>query len=145
MLQCRYTTNLDIKCDLGILYERCKLYNKPFHITKSARGSKAYYDIGGLTHIDLYLVYGKLLVQSTICENKYRTLKIDDVAKSLLGIGKYNNISGKDFTKLSIKDKEAYSLRDSELVMGLSKYENYQILDAMRAIADITKLPFPYV
>jgi DNA polymerase I len=74
------------------------------------------------------------MVQDTIYNRSYRTHKLDDVSKALLGHGKYKGLSGKDFLKLSIKDRKKYSLRDSELVM-----------DAMYAISEITGLEFDHV
>lgn len=142
-----YSINLDTKCDIGILDERMKIHglqNLNF-IRRYIFGSKIYYSFNGFTHIDMYQVYGKTLVQSVIYANKYRTLKLKDVAIALLQIGKYKDISGKDFTKLSVKDKKAYVLRDPELVMELSKYNNYQILDVMNEIANTTNLPFEKV
>ena len=76
------------------------------------------------------------MVQDTIYRS-YRTHKFDDVSKALLGHGKYKGLSGKDFLKLSFKERKKYSLRDSELVMELSKHNNFEVLDAMLAISEI--------
>ena len=135
----------DVKCDLGILYERCEANGIDNIVFKSKKGSRTYYSIPSLNHIDLYQVYSKVMVQDTIYNRSYRTHKLDDVSKALLGHGKYKGLSGKDFLKLSIKDRKKYSLRDSELVMELSKYNNYEVLDAMLAISKITGLDFERV
>ena len=135
----------DIQCDLGILYERCETNGIDNIVSKSKKGSRTYYSISPLHHIDLFQVYSKVMVQDTIYNRAYRTHKLDDVSKALLGYGKYKNLSGKDFLKLSIKDRKKYSLRDSELVMELSKYNNYEVLDAMLAISEITGLDFERV
>jgi hypothetical protein len=103
-------TNDAIPCDLGILYERCEangIYNIVF---KSKKGNRTYYSIPGLNHIDLYQVYSKLMVQDAIYNRSYRTHKLDDVSKALLGHGKYKGLSGKDFLKLPVKDRKKYSL-----------------------------------
>ena len=125
-----------VQCDLGILYERCQANGIENIIFKSKKGSRTYYSIPGLNHIDLYQVYSKVMVQDTI---------YDDVSKALLGHGKYKGFFGKDFLKLSIKDREKYSLRDSELVMELSKHNNFEVLDAMLALSEITGLDFERV
>lgn len=139
-----FTSN-DTKCDLGILYERCEANGIDNIVFKSRKGSRTYYSIPGLNHIDLYQVYSKVMVQDTIYNRSYRTHKLDDVSKALLGPGKYKGLSGKDFLKLSTKERKKYSLRDSDLVMKLSKYNNYEVLDAMLAISEITGLDFERV
>ncbi|MGH9952508.1 MAG: DNA polymerase domain-containing protein, partial [Nitrososphaeraceae archaeon] len=138
-------TNKDVQCDLGILYERCRANGTDNIIFKSKKGSRTYYSIPGLHHIDLYQVYNKVMIQDTIYNRAYRTHKLDDVSKALLGHGKYKGLVGKDFLKLSIKDRKEYSLRDSELVMELSKHNNFEVLDSMVAISEITELDFEYV
>ena len=72
-------------------------------------------------------------------------LKLDNVSKILLGHGKYKDFSGKDFQSLSIEDQVKYSLMDSVLAMELSMYNNFEVLDAMLAISEITELDFEYV
>ena len=135
----------DTKCDLGILYERCEANGIDNIVFKSKKGIRTYYSIPGLNHIDLYQVYSKVMVQDTIYNRAYRTHKLDDVSKALLGHGKYKGLSGKDFLKLSIDERKKYSLRDSELVMELSKHNNFEVLDAMLAISEITGLDFERV
>jgi hypothetical protein len=95
----------DVKCDLGILCERCEANGIDNIIFKSKKASRTYYSIPGLNHIDLYQVYSKVMVQDTIYNRAYRTHKLDEVSKALLGYGKYKDLSGKDFLKLSIKEK----------------------------------------
>jgi hypothetical protein len=55
------------------------------------------------------------------------------------------NYSGSEFKNLSIEEQEKYALQDSQLVMNLSKYNNYEVLDAMLAVAEITELDFQKV
>jgi DNA polymerase, archaea type len=140
-----YFTKRGVQCDLGILYERCQANGIDNIIFKSQKGKRIYYSIPGLHHIDLYQVYSKAMVQDTIYDRAYRTHKLDDVSKALLEQGKYKGLSGDDFLKLSIKERKKYSVRDSELVMKLSKHNNFEVLDAMLAISEITGLDFEYV
>ena len=85
------------------------------------------------------------MVQDTIYKKAYRTHKLDEVSKALLGYGKYKNISGKDFKNLSIEEQIEYCLKDSELVMELSKHNDFEVLDAMYAISETTGLDFELV
>ena len=98
-------------------------------------------------HIDLYNVYKKPLIKSIICNNKYKDLSLDSVSQAILKEGKFGNLKGSDIQNNN-KSKEKilqYVSQDAILVMKLSKYNNYEILDLMNAISRITKLPFDRV
>jgi DNA polymerase I len=128
--------------DLAILHERC-IANEIQSIVSMSPNGVPY--IGYPKHIDLCNVYSKVLVQDTIYKKAYRTAKLDEVSKALLGHGKYKDLSGKDFKSLPIKEQIEYCLRDSQLVMELSEYNNFEVLDAMFAISEITELDFELV
>jgi DNA polymerase elongation subunit (family B) len=94
------------------------------------------------------------MVQATIFKNAYRTLKLDEVSKAVLGDnsidakgdgGKYKGLTGKDIQSLPIEEQKKYVLRDMELVMQLSKHNNGEVLDAMKSISEITGLDFERV
>jgi hypothetical protein len=131
--------------DLAVLHSRCL-----------ANGIDSIIDIStkvpcvrGKKHIDLHSVFAKPMVQTTIFKNTYRTLKLDDVSKAVLGdgneAGKYNRLTGHDIHTLPIEEQKKYVLRDAELVMHLSQHNNFEVLDAMRAISEITGLEFEKV
>jgi DNA polymerase elongation subunit (family B) len=110
--------------------------------------------IRGQKHIDLYNVFGKPMVQTTIFKNAYRTLKLDEVSKAVLGDGsieaggeggKYKGLTGKDIQSLPPEEQKNYVLRDAEVVMQLSKHNNGEVLDAMKSISEITGLDFERV
>ncbi|HEY7079595.1 MAG TPA: DNA polymerase domain-containing protein [Nitrososphaeraceae archaeon] len=130
------------KSDLEILHERC-IANDIQSIV--SLGPKGVPYIGHPKHIDLCNVYSKVMVQDTIYKKAYRTHKLDDVSKALLEHGKYKDLSGKDFKNLPIEDQIKYSLRDSELVMELSKHNDFEVLDIMLAISEITELDFELI
>ena len=130
------------KSDLAILHERC-IANDIQSIVSLGPNGMPY--IGYPKHIDLCNVYSKAMVQDTIYKKAYRTHKLDDVSKALLGYGKYKDFSGKDFKSLPIEEQIEYSLRDSQLVMELSKHNDFEVLDAMFAISEITELDFELV
>jgi DNA polymerase, archaea type len=128
--------------DLSILRKRCIANNLESIVSLGQKGVPY---IKGRKHIDLCNVYRKMMVQVTIYNNSYRTHKLDQVSKVLLGHGKYKNFSGLDFKNLPIEEQIEYSLRDSELVMDLSKHENYEVLDALYAVSEITELDYEQV
>jgi DNA polymerase I len=82
------------------------------------------------------------MVKDGMYKGSYRTNKLDDVSNVLLAYGKYNNYSGGEFRNLPIEEQVKYSLQDSKLVMDLSKYRDFEALDSMLAIAEITGLDF---
>ncbi len=98
----------------------------------------------GKKHIDLHSVFAKPMVQSTIFKSAYRTLKLDEVSRAVIGdgkeSGKYNGLTGKEVHTLPIEEQKKYVLRDAELVMRLSQHNNFEVLDAMKAISEITGL-----
>jgi DNA polymerase elongation subunit (family B) len=64
--------------DLFMLNERCLKNGIPSPIEFDAQTGRPY--IRGRTHIDLFEVFKKEMVKSTIFKNKYRTLKLEEVA-----------------------------------------------------------------
>jgi DNA polymerase, archaea type len=128
--------------DLTILHERCIANDIQSIVSFSSNGVPY---IGYPKHVDLCNVYSKVMVQDTIYKKAYRTHKLDEVSKALLGHGKYKDLSGKDFKRLPIEEQLEYSLRDSQLVMELSSHNDFEVLDAMLAISETTGLDFELV
>ena len=129
------TTGID--SDLAILNERCI---KSGFQSIVGFNDKALPFIEGQTHIDLYKVFRNEMVKTSIFHNKYRSLKLDEVSKSLLGKGKIANTTGENVYTKSIEEQKEYVQRDSELVMGLSKINNGDILSLMNVIGQLTGL-----
>jgi len=130
--------------DLLILHDRCKKNGIKSRVRLGNKGLPCL--IGNeISHIDLYTVYTQEMVQDGMYHGAYRAKGLDDVSRALLGYGKYNDYHGQDFKTLPVEEQEKYSLQDSKLVMDLSKFHNYEVLDSMLAIADITGLDFEKV
>lgn len=135
-----------VDSDLAILYNRDSANSVDSIVDFNTAGIPY---IRGQKHIDLHSVFGKPMVQTTIFKNAYRTLKLDEVCKAVLGDpdagGKYKGLTGKDITSLSVEEQKKYVLRDAELVMQLSKHNNGEVLGAMKSISDLTNLDFEKV
>lgn len=135
-----------VDSDLVILHNRC-LANGVDSIVDFDSSGLPY--IRGQKHIDLHSVFGKSMVQTTIFKNAYRTLRLDEVSKAVLGestdSGKYKGLTGTDFQTLSAEEQKRYVVRDAELVMRLSKHNHGEVLDAMKAISELTGLDFEKV
>jgi DNA polymerase elongation subunit (family B) len=83
------------------------------------------------------------LVKSIIYNNSYKDLSLESVAQSILKEGKFENLKGADIILNVPKEKlMQYVTQDANLVMQLSKHNNYEILDLMNDISLITDIPF---
>src|SRR5215813_6392379 len=108
-----------VDSDLAILHNRC-LENGVDSIVEFNYAGIPY--ISGQTHIDLYNVFSKPMVQNTIFKNAYRSVGLDEVSKALLADtshkdpGKYKGLTGKDIQSLPVEEQKTYVLRDVELV-----------------------------
>jgi len=140
-----------VDSDLATLHSRC-LANGIDSIVDFNSAGIPY--VRGRKHIDLHSVFGKPMVQTTIFKNAYRTLKLDEVSKAVLSgeqqtveevAGKYKGLTGKDVQSVPIEEQKKYVLRDAELVMRLSKHNNSEVLDALKAISELTGLDFERV
>ena len=95
-------------------------------------------------HVDLHNVFGKPMVQTTIFKNAYRTLRLNEVSKAVLGDiiegvgGKYKGLTGKDIQTLPNEQKK-YVLRDEG--SRYSTNNNYFVVPA----AQILNFFFIYV
>jgi hypothetical protein len=96
-------------------------------------------------HIDLYQIYNKPLVKTMIYQNKYRDLKLDTVTRAIIEEGKFERLDGLQIQNLPKEKQIEYVAQDANLVMKLSKHNNYEILDVMNAISIITRVPFDRV
>jgi len=93
-------------------------------------------------HIDLYDVYRKSMVQNIIYENKYRDHKLNSIASALLNEGKLENLDGVQIQKVPKEKQLEYVIQDARLVLKLAQHNNYEILDLMNAISEITGIDF---
>lgn len=94
--------------------------------------------------IDLLSVFAKPLVRS-VFKNKYKSLRLDEVGKALIGYGKLDNKSGAKLDEMSIKERKSYCLHDAHIVSELMRINNGQILEMMNIIAYHTGLKFEEV
>ena len=146
--------------DLKVIDSVCKYYDIPSIIEFDKRGVpyvRGYHH--GLEgsfylqqnkfdwyyHIDLYDVYRKPLVKSIIYNNRYKDLSLESVAQAILREGKFENLKGSDILNVPKETLMQYVTQDSNLVMKLTKHNNYEILDLMNAISVITELSFDRV
>lgn len=92
------------------------------------------------TDIDLLNVFTKPLVKYVIFKNKYKSLRLHEVAMALLGYGKLDNKSGASIAEMSVAERKAYCMHDAHLVAKLVRINNGDILKIMQVIANHTGL-----
>lgn len=129
-----YSTGPD--SDLDILYERSiKNFILPIVVKKT--NGKGYPRIKEREHIDLYRIFEKQMIK-TLYDNKYKSLKLDDVARALLGRGKKG--SAKDAHTYTVAEVKEYCLTDAGLVLDLVKLDNYRVMGLMQAMAGLVNM-----
>ena len=146
--------------DLKVIDSVCKYYDIPSIIRFNQRGIpyvrgydyrleddyylqqnkfKRYY------HIDLYNIFQKPLVKSIIYNNRYKDLSLETVSQSILKEGKFESLKGSDILNVPKEKLMQYVTKDANLLIKLSKHNNYEILNLMNAISFITSIPFDEV
>jgi hypothetical protein len=85
-------------------------------------------------------VFAKPLVKHTIFKNKYKSLKLQEVAKALLGRGKLENECGSAISRMTVDQRKAYCMHDAHLVAELVRINDGNILRIMEIIANHTGL-----
>jgi DNA polymerase, archaea type len=102
--------------------------------------------------IDMYKVFHHNFIKNSVYPFMYRDLQLDTVATGMLGgYGKYisesigTKITGENVLHFPVEEQKKYVLRDAELVIKLIERNNYEILNILRCIADITGLDFKQV
>jgi DNA polymerase elongation subunit (family B) len=140
--------------DLFLLHQRCVYHGiedlSP--IILGQRISTPYFKDNNKKHIDLYKIYSKEIIKNGVFNKKYRTDTLDDVAQTLLGIGKYSYtdpttgqkiiVTGENVNDLPLDKQMRYVARDAELTMMLAYYNDCIALEIMKYIALYSEMDF---
>jgi hypothetical protein len=97
-----------------------------------------------VSDIDLLKVFAKPLVRLTFI-NRYKSLRLPEVCKALLGIGKLENKTGAQLVEMSVEARKEYCMHDAHLVAELVRLKNGDIMRMMQIIAFHTGLTFEEV
>jgi DNA polymerase I len=90
-------------------------------------------------HLDLYRFFFNRSIQVYAFDQKYREITLQEVASSLLGLGKLG--LDRDVSRLSYMELAAYCLRDSELTYQLAALDDNLVLKLIIALSRIAKMP----
>ncbi len=90
-------------------------------------------------HIDLYRFFFNRSIQTYAFGNRYRDVRLDDVAKALIGTGKIpleNSLGELTYTELA-----KYCLRDAEITYGLASSSDDLVMKLILILSRISSMP----
>ncbi|MFQ6124988.1 MAG: DNA-directed DNA polymerase I [Candidatus Heimdallarchaeota archaeon] len=124
--------------DFLYLYNRAKrLGFQEKDIPLSLGRDQVYVDKG--IHIDLYRFFFNASIRIYAFSTKYKDVSLDAVSYALLGKGKIDLDSLPH--ELSLYDLAAYNLRDAELTLNLTTFDNNLAWNLIILLSRIVKLP----
>ncbi|MFH0748582.1 MAG: DNA-directed DNA polymerase I [Candidatus Bathyarchaeota archaeon] len=90
-------------------------------------------------HIDLYRFFSNRSIQIYAFSQRYSDKTLNGVAKSLLGQGKIE--LSKKISELSHLELAEYCLRDSQITLQLTTFDDELVIQLIIVLARITKMP----
>lgn len=90
-------------------------------------------------HIDLYKFFFNRSIQIYAFNQSYRDLTLDDVGKALLGLAKLE--PAKPISELNYTQLAKYCLRDAEITLKLTTFENDLVMKLILVLARISSMP----
>jgi len=90
-------------------------------------------------HIDLYRFFLNRSIQVYAFSQKYKDTTLDGIAKSILNIGKIE--LEKPVSELTYTELANYCLRDAELTMQLTTFDDSLVMKLIIALARISQMP----
>src|SRR3989304_3369320 len=90
-------------------------------------------------HIDLYKFFSIRAMKTYAFQNKYKDITLDSVTKALLGKGKIE--VNKPFNDLTYYELMEYCMKDAELQLELTTYDNDVVMNLILMVQRISRLP----
>ena len=90
-------------------------------------------------HIDLYRFFFNRSIQTYAFSQRYTSMSLNSISTALLGKGKIELSS--PFSELSYVELAEYCLRDSEITLNLTTFDDELVLRLMILLARITRSP----
>ncbi len=90
-------------------------------------------------HIDLYKLFFNRSIQIYAFRNKYRDITLDAIGTALLGLSKIELI--KPFSELTYTELASYNLRDAEITLNLTTFNDSLVMKLILAIMRIARMP----
>ena len=92
-------------------------------------------------HLDIHIFLRQPAIKLYAFGGRYESASLNDIATGLLGLGKleYEDVW---INEMKLEQLLKYNIRDAEITLELTKYENNLILNLIFTLMRITKLPF---
>jgi DNA polymerase I len=90
-------------------------------------------------HIDLYKFFFNKSLQIYAFNRKYRDVTLDEVGKALIGLAKLELI--KPLNELSYSELAQYCMRDAEIALRLTAFDDNLVMKLILAITRISRMP----
>jgi len=90
-------------------------------------------------HIDLYKFFFNRSLQVYAFSRKYRDVTLDEVGKSIIGLAKLELT--KPFNELSYGELAQYCMRDSEITLKLTTFDDNLVMKLILALTRISRMP----
>ncbi|MFQ6086514.1 MAG: DNA-directed DNA polymerase I [Candidatus Bathyarchaeia archaeon] len=90
-------------------------------------------------HIDLYKFFFNKSLQVYAFSKKYRDVTLDEVGKALIGLAKLELT--KPLNELSYGELAQYCMRDAEIALKLTTFDDNLVMKLILAIARISRMP----
>ncbi|HDQ05127.1 MAG TPA: DNA-directed DNA polymerase I [Candidatus Bathyarchaeota archaeon] len=125
--------------DLPYLYNRARNH---FGFDRSQipidAGRRVFHVSHGV-HIDLYKFFFNRSIQIYAFGNKYRDITLDAIGTALLGLPKIE--FSKPLSELSYTELAEYNLRDSEITLNLTAFNDNLVMKLILAMSRIARMP----
>jgi len=90
-------------------------------------------------HIDLYKFFFNRSIQIYAFGNKYRDVTLDAIGTALLGLPKID--FDKPLSELSYSELAEYNLRDAEITLSLTTFNDNLVMKLILALSRISRMP----
>jgi DNA polymerase I len=124
--------------DLPYLYNRAKNLGIARRQIPIDAGRRVFHIRHGV-HIDLYKFFFNRSIQIYAFGNKYRDITLNEVGTAVLGLPKIE--FEKPLSELSYTELAEYNLRDSEITLNLTSYNDNLVMKLILALSRIARMP----
>jgi len=124
--------------DLPYLYNRAKNLGIARRQIPIDAGRRVFHVSHGV-HIDLYKFFFNRSIQIYAFGNKYRDITLNEVCTAVLGLPKI--AFEKPLSELSYTELAEYNLRDSEITLNLTSYNDNLVMKLILALSRIARMP----
>jgi DNA polymerase I len=125
--------------DLPYLYNRARDHFSFERSQIPIEAGRRVFHISHGVHIDLYKFFFNRSIQIYAFGNKYRDITLDAIGTALLGLPKIE--FSKPLSELSYTELAEYNLRDSEITLNLTAFNDNLVMKLILAMSRIARMP----